>query len=302
MTNTPRAQSVPPPPVEVERVVSDVVTPKLLHWLRDLDNAVPRVLGGDDDEAVHDLRVALRRIRSILRLVRPVYGRFYVDDVRDGLRRIASATGTLRDEEVLHETLEAIELHDAQQRAIKPWMSRRIQRERMLRKAVVRMLDARALDTPVHRLRALLQLPVPPHRDKEVRRFARQVVLDAHLAVDAKRRVAVDDVTGMHDLRIAYKRLRYAVEGFSRVLPPELRSWGEVATKFQKVLGTLHDHDVAIDVIDRSPAMPEPAKRELLHALRERRRAVAAQYIELAGPDYLPSSSSSTATDSSAGS
>ncbi len=287
--------SAPPPPVtasvEVERVVSDVVTPKLRLWMGDLDDAIPRVLGDGDDEAVHDLRVSLRRIRSVLRLVRPVYGKYHVDDVREGMRRVAGATGSLRDEEVLHETLAAISLAQEHQRAIKPWLTRRLQRERMLRRAVVNMLDARTLDPPVHRLRALLQLPVAPRNDKEVRRFARQAVLDAQLVVDARRAVDVDDITGMHNLRIAYKRLRYAVEAFSRVLPPELRSWGEVATKFQKVLGTLHDHDVAIDVVTRAPAIPEAPRAALVEALRQRRHQVAQEYIKLAGPDYLPSQS-----------
>jgi CHAD domain-containing protein len=285
----PHASSTPPAPtIEVERVVSDVVTPKLTQWLADLGNAIPRVIGDGDDEAVHDLRVSLRRIRSLLRVVRPVYGRFYVDVIRDGLRQVARATGSLRDEEVLHETIAAIALDQAHRRAIEPWLVRRTQRERMLRRSVIRMLDSRALDPPVHRLRALLQLPVAPHRDKEVHRFARQVVLDAHLVVDTRRTdLSVSDVVGMHNLRIAYKRLRYAVEAFSRVLPPELRSWGDVAARFQKVLGSLHDHDVAIQVVERVTAMPDAARIALIEALRERRRQIADEYVKLSGPDYL---------------
>ena len=280
--------SLSAPAVEVETVVSSIATPKLLHWLDDLGDAIPRVLGDADEEAVHDLRVALRRIRSLLRLVRPVSGRYHVDGIREGLRRVASATGSLRDEEVLRETIAAMPCSPEHAKAMKAWQTKRAQRERMLRKAMVRMLDARSLDEPIHRLRALLQLPCEPRRDKEVQRFAKQRVSEAHAVVDAKRSVTADDVEGMHELRITYKRLRYAVEAFSRVLPSELRTWGEVATRFQKILGTLHDHDVALDVVRRATALAPEPREALLEALSARRLQVAAEYVERAGHGSLP--------------
>src|SRR4051794_38610615 len=58
-----------------------------------------------DPEAIHDFRVAIRRLRSVLRPVRPVYGRRRMRALAEGLKRVADATGTLRDEEVLRETL-----------------------------------------------------------------------------------------------------------------------------------------------------------------------------------------------------
>src|SRR5205085_10514260 len=55
---------------------------------------------GHDEEALHDLRVALRRFRSTLRAWRAVLGRLR-GRLRSSLRRIIDATGGARDAEVL---------------------------------------------------------------------------------------------------------------------------------------------------------------------------------------------------------
>lgn len=275
----------PPPPPEVETTVSSVVGPKLREWLTDLEQAIPRVMQNADDEAVHDLRVALRRIRSLLRLVGPVYGRYHSKLIRDEFKRVASATGSLRDEEVLRETLDDLRLSARTRRTLQPWRSRRKKRERALRASVVRMLRSQSLQPAMGHLGALLQLPCPPKRDRQATRFARKVVLDAQLAVDALQRdAAVTDSLAMHNLRIAYKRLRYAVEAFEPVLPPELRAWQPKAQRFQKVLGDLHDCDVALQVIRRAVSIPPDAKAAVTRALAKRRREIASDYLELARP------------------
>ncbi|MCU0692604.1 MAG: CHAD domain-containing protein [Polyangiaceae bacterium] len=275
------------PPVEVQTTVSDVVAPKLLEWLDDVADAAPRVRDSADPEGVHDLRVAMRRIRSLLRIVRTVFGKYHVDRIRADFKSVADATGSLRDEEVLEETLRALELRATASKALAPWLSRRAQRERILRANVVRLLEAGALEQPSRHLRSLLQLPCKPSRDKEARKFARRVVLDAQLSVDALRSDNVSDVNAMHQLRIAHKRLRYAVEALEPALPPELRAWGQIATRFQKVLGNLHDHDVALQVISDAQRLAPSLKDAIQQSLVRERAKHAAQYVELAGPTLV---------------
>jgi CHAD domain-containing protein len=271
------------PRVVVETAVSELVTPKLAQWLGELEEAIPRVVGNTDSEAVHDLRVALRRIRSLLKTVRAVYGTFHTNLIRKEMARVADATGALRDEEVLGETLAALQLSPAAGAALAAWLHRRRHRTKALRASVVSLLQAGALQQSVEHLRALLSLPCEPKRDREVRRFARQIVLEAQANVDDSRSAEVNDIAGMHTLRIMYKRLRYSIEAFSQVLPPELRAWREVASKFQSVLGDLHDHDVAIDTMRKSDSLRSDARIAVLRALRERRDQLGARYQEMAG-------------------
>src|SRR4051794_29422262 len=54
--------------------------PYVAATLREIDAtlalAIPRVVGHLDDEVIHDLRVAIRRMRTLLTIARPIFGRF----------------------------------------------------------------------------------------------------------------------------------------------------------------------------------------------------------------------------------
>ncbi len=276
----------------MEASLAAVVTPKLQTWLEDLSGAIPRVMEKQDGEAVHDLRVAIRRIRSLLRVVRPVFGRFHVTRIRQQMQRVASATGQLRDEEVLAETLDALALEPALRAGMGTWLQIRQQRERELREGVIRILSARVLDMPRQQLQALLILPPAPGRDKEAYRFAKRVVIEAQRRIEA---------LGMHDLRIAYKRLRYAVEALSPVLPPELRAWGQVATTFQKILGNLHDHDVAMDTLRAAAELSESTRVGVMQALQDRRVYYAQRYLAEVGFEVASGAVTPETTESRAG-
>jgi len=276
------------PPLEVETTVAMVSGPKISEWIDDLCGAIDRVRSASDVDAVHDLRVALRRIRSLLRIVAPVYGQFHVDNIRADLKLTAEATGALRDEEALLETLESLSLDPSILSALKPFLDKRSQREKSLRNSVIRMLNGGSLDAPIRHLRALLSLPCNPKKDKEARSFARHVVLDAQLVVDQKRLAEVSNVTAMHELRISHKRLRYAIEAFLPSLPPELRVWKDVSTKFQRALGELHDQDVAIELFQRANMIPDSTRDLVLSALSQAREKSAANYLQLVGAGFHP--------------
>src|SRR5262245_14268220 len=55
----------------------------------------------DDPEDVHDLRVATRRLRALLRTARPMFDRDWADRLRAELDFLASALGAVRDLDVL---------------------------------------------------------------------------------------------------------------------------------------------------------------------------------------------------------
>ncbi|BDI22120.1 CHAD domain-containing protein [Herbiconiux sp. L3-i23] len=68
--------------------------------------------GRGDADAIHDLRVGVRKLRGLLRAGRREYGRDEVDALRDRLRHAGSVLGAARDAEVLRERIER-ELADA---------------------------------------------------------------------------------------------------------------------------------------------------------------------------------------------
>src|SRR5262249_55609291 len=65
----------------------------------------PGVRAGDDADAVHDMRVAVRRLRSALRTFKPMLAEQWVDSLRDELDWLAALLGAVRDLDVLRENL-----------------------------------------------------------------------------------------------------------------------------------------------------------------------------------------------------
>jgi CHAD domain-containing protein len=259
--------------------------------LRELDVAVtetaPRVLGKGpgtsdevDDDAVHDLRVAIRRMRTLLKMSRGLFGRWHTDVVRGAFADVMRATGELRDEEVLEETLEGT----AEGPEFASWLGARKTREKKLRHAVATRIRRGDLDRARLMLKALLVFPVEPERNVDLARFARRTVERARRKVENKRDVEVTDVLGMHELRIAYKELRYSIELLSEALPIDARAQLEPATVFQKRLGELHDVDVATDVIRNAKNLPVAAREQALASLSTMREKRVHKYLRELDP------------------
>jgi CHAD domain-containing protein len=219
----------------------------------ELAGALPRVLASSDDEAIHDLRVAVRRLRTLLKLARPIFGRYHADAVRAAFTVIHRATGTLRDAEVLGETLDAIASDSP---AVVAWKMRRSARERSLRRNVIARLRAGDLSRARKLLSALVTLPVVPKRDRP-----------AH------------DGVALHDLRIAYKELRYSVELLSEALPADLVAMAEPASRFQKRLGEIHDADMALVSLRRARGLDPATRASLLAELEALRAKRVAKYV-----------------------
>jgi CHAD domain-containing protein len=258
--------------------------PFLVGKLRALDarlvDVAPRVhASAADGEAVHDLRVALRRACTVLEVGRPVLGPFHAEEVRLALREVMQATGALRDDEVLLELIGTLGVNHPD---VQVWLDARRRREHRLRRVLHRAVRDGALQRGRGLLEALLCFRVDPRRDRRLAKFARRAVDRARRQVDRRRRARPDDAEALHRLRIAYKRLRYTTEAFADVLPSDLAALAHPAARFQGRLGDLHDVDVAIVSVRRSRGLSPDARAELLNALaRERETRLAAYAREL---------------------
>lgn len=258
--------------------------PYVLNKLRELDAAlmaaVPRVVESQDDEAIHDMRVAIRRLRTMLKMARPLFGRWHADAVRRAFADVMKATGDLRDEEVLEETLEKLSEHPS----YVAWLRSRKARERKLRRAVVARIERGELDRARLMLKALLVFPFDPKRDMGLSKFARRTVERARRVVEKGRDVSIDDMLGLHQLRIYYKELRYSIELLSEALPLDFRAMLEPAVVFQKRLGEIHDVDVAHDVLENARVLPDEAREESLAALARVRAKRIGKYLRELDP------------------
>jgi CHAD domain-containing protein len=223
--------------------------------LRHLDQAAaafPRLQDTADSEALHDFRVALRRLRSCLRS----YGSWLDDSLpkklRRRLKRLAAATGPGRDTEVQIEWLRGRSRHLAyHHRAGLAWLLGRLE-ERMLRAneemagivphGFPRLEEGLRRRLSTYRTEVHLDASVvrPTLADATAGILRRQASeLRSHLArVDGP-----GDEQEAHEARISAKRLRYLLEPFTEELP-EAASVVKHMKGLQEILGELHDAHV----------------------------------------------------------
>jgi len=179
---TPAEPASAPPPRET---IGPFLTAKLGALRERLAGIKPRLLASGDAEAVHDLRVGLRRARTVLAVGRPVFGRHYADQVRAAFREVHQATGALRDEEVLLELIAALDA-GPEWPEVHAWLDVRRRRERSLRARLRRMVQAGALDSGLRLLDALLLFQVKPSRDRRLTKFARRAIDEAKRKVERR--------------------------------------------------------------------------------------------------------------------
>jgi triphosphatase len=201
----------------------------------------------EDPEFVHQARVALRRMRSAVRLWRR-HGRF-PRRLADELRWIGTELGAARDADVLvTETLPALAA------ALAP--TQRATMAALLRSARMRRNRARAaaraaLASGRFALLALDLLDwahaAPDAHAPTLRRLAPKQLAKARLRlVEAARFFMALSPQRRHGVRILAKRLRYALDLFGVALPAQATAaFGERLAQLQDLLGALNDATVA---------------------------------------------------------
>ncbi|MEE8392224.1 MAG: CHAD domain-containing protein, partial [Anaerolineae bacterium] len=235
----------------------------LFHFQRMLYHE-PGTRLGEDIEALHDMRVATRRMRAALR----VFGG-YLDLERmkpfvKGLRRTGRALGAVRDLDVFWEKTQHYldDLLPERQADLEPlrvvWKAQRDgARERMLA-----YLDGSRYVRFRDRFGEFLQapgagaLPVLLEKDEPIPHRLRHVVPVAVYQRLAAVRAYDEWVTGpdvplerLHQLRIAAKGLRYTVEYFREVLGPDAKKVIDEIKELQDHLGDLQDAVVASNLL-----------------------------------------------------
>ncbi|NLX09308.1 MAG: CHAD domain-containing protein [Chloroflexi bacterium] len=208
---------------------------------------------GEDIEAVHDMRVATRRMRSAMRLFAPFFEDGIAKRYRKGLRATGDALGAVRDLDVFEE--KAAKFMQANPEAdLGPLFEAWDQQLQQARAALIEYLDSRQFARFVERFHTFLTTPglgalpvaeggVPIY---QVRHVLPPLIYDLYERVRAYETVVEGaPITTLHALRIEFKRLRYALEFFEEVLGPEARRVIKEIKVMQDHLGDLNDAEVA---------------------------------------------------------
>lgn len=231
------------------------------HCLAQFDANILPVLEDGDLEGVHQMRVALRRLRSAIQIFKPVLPEAVLEPMVAELRWLNGPLGRKRDLDVfLHETLKplqesgapaeglariaaAVEGHraEAQQALAAALQSTRCAAWRL---RFAQMLDELPLLAAVSPDADPENADMPAHlRADGARGFAAAVLRKRRRKVKKLgERHAELDTAQLHELRIHAKRLRYAVEFFRPLFgKKDVRRFLAALADLQDCLGALND-------------------------------------------------------------
>jgi CHAD domain-containing protein/CYTH domain-containing protein len=247
--------------LEVCDAVAQIADRQLKHAAK----ALSRLRDPHDCTALHNFRVEIRRLRSLLRAYRPWIGRAGGKKLERRLRELTRMTGFSRDAELQVEWLEK-QRHDLERsdRAGLNWLLQQVRaRKRNYDRTARKQLggEFKRLDQSLRkRLGAMDEAKSKPFREAFSDQFEEQAGrFFKRLAGIAK----ADDYKLIHKSRIEAKRLRYIVEPLRSFLP-EARAVVRNMKRVQDLLGQLHDNRVLESALQ---AAVEDAASERAHRL-----------------------------------
>ncbi|MGH3773017.1 MAG: CHAD domain-containing protein [Pseudonocardiaceae bacterium] len=221
--------------------------------LRALLSHDPGTRVGADPEELHQMRVAVRRMRAMLKAARPLLDQAWADDLRAELGWLGRALGPVRDADVLLERLRgrAATFDDTSGEAVETLIEALVADREAARAEMLAVLGSRRYASLLRRLATAVSRPLPtprgPRKAPPLVKLVRTEYRRLSKAVRAAGEDPPDEV--LHALRIQGKRLRYtgelvAAAGRKPVRKP-VRKLVESTVALQDVLGEHQDACVA---------------------------------------------------------
>ncbi|MBF0470440.1 MAG: CHAD domain-containing protein [Gammaproteobacteria bacterium] len=208
---------------------------------------------------VHQFRVSFRRMRSLFTLFRTVIPRPLARDWTTAMRALASEAGEARDLDVfLTETVPAVEV-----RRELPALSQLIAKGSLAREEayqrVVLMLDSSEFATFCERFPSWLRQRLWEQGGGKIQKklklpageYAQKLLIKQISKINAMGSdIDTHNAEAMHQLRIEFKKLRYALDSFQPLFT-NLSTFTQHSKGMQELLGNLNDIEVMNHLLHR---------------------------------------------------
>src|SRR6059058_2798562 len=240
------APEVSPQPLPAAAPAKDVIRNAIAESVAGLLHHDPLVRTGRDPEAVHQARVATRKLRSNLRTFGPLLDPEWTEPLRSELGWLAMGLGAVRDREVLLERLRerAQSLPASDQRSAASLLQLLEGEIDELRKKLLADLDSQRYIDLLERLVEAAHSPKTlPDADQPAASVLPALATTPWRRLRSAVRGLPETPTDpeLHRIRILAKRARYAAEAVAPVAGPAAAAFARAAAKLQTVLGEHQD-------------------------------------------------------------
>lgn len=250
-------------------------------WMERVLERADRAAREWDADDVHDLRVALRRCRTMAEALDEVNPSPGWRKLKKASRDLFHALGELRDVQVERGWLKKL---GPSGDPVRTHMLRLLAGQEKLHRAnAEKALDA--FDRKAWKKLARKLAPKAQFFPLESVVFQRLALARLNEAAELFQKARKSRSTvAWHRLRIGIKHFRYVVENF---LPQRSEVWSEDLTRMQDLLGEVHDMDVLRAKIRRScPRLRSAAVAQWNERIDAKRKACLEQFLQLsAGPN-----------------
>ena len=244
---------------------------------RSLSQSMNRVLeelgslqSSPDSETVHDLRVAIRRCRSLAAAMEEIDPDPAWPEMRKVARKLFRGLGAVRDAQVMEEWIKKLGSENDPLRVhlLASLQTKEKQRSEDALRVAGKFNEKEwtSLERRLHQRVRLVPVGGLAAECLALERF--EEAKELH-----NRALRTEKPKPWHALRIGLKRFRYTLESF---LPDHSAAWGENLKRVQDLLGDIHDLDVLSETIEDSKVTgaSESAKAWQEKILQERHRRV----------------------------
>jgi CHAD domain-containing protein len=284
-----RAPDVVVPLLPEDATVIDLVRHATARSVAHIIRHDPGARLGGDDEEVHKLRVATRRLRSDLHSFSSLLDETRTDPVRAELSWLGKTIGAVRDTDVLTVRLTSrlASLADSDASGADRLIGLLEQESAVARGAMLSALREKRYLRLLNVLVALAATP-PLLEDRNVSRRKSRKVAGKIMEKPWRRVVEAVGALGddpsdekLHRVRVLAKRSRYAAEATAPLLGPDAVRFASAVADLQTVLGDHQDTVLAEEWLLRAAAQA-PEVGDVVHLLiaaeRSRRGALRAQW------------------------
>jgi len=258
----------------------------LMFQCRALLANVEGAVEGRGPEPLHDIRVAVRRMRSVLRVFRGLLPTPPAAGLDDALATLNRSLGPSRDVDVWIEFLTSDTVAEAMsaEPGWRPFLNRQLALQERQRTVIRRRLQSRRFAALRARLGRWLRIELPQFVRSEppagLRPWAARALAKSLRRVEKRGRLRHSTRTDdLHQLRILLRRARYTGEFFGRVLGRPVIKLTKLIHKTERVLAEIHDIDTGLARFRRCGTT---APRSLMRRLEKLRR----KHLRALGPAW----------------